>query len=670
MNELEKQTAASAVSPSGDATASDTTTAQAAVNTDKTEEKCETECAIESSPSLDIAEAADHLESERDKTHGFHAMSKEELIEALKDIVDNGKVESHKEVAAIKQAFYNIEKKQHEEELKAFVEAGNPEENFVSAPNPDEETMRTLLADFKEKRNAFLEEKEAEKKENLDKKLKIIDELLSISEDIDNINLHFQKFQQLQQDFKGIGDVPASDDADIWKKYQQAVERFYDHLKVNKELRDLHFKKNLELKTLLIEKAAELTELEDPIEAFRSLQTLHAQWREIGPVDREIREEIWGKFKDYTTTINKRHQDFFESRKASEQANEDAKTALCEKAEAIDLTALKNFTDWDNATKQVLELQQEWKSLGFASRKMNNLLFTRFRKTCDDFFTSKAEFFKKTKEESRENLAKKEALCEKAEKLLERHEEKEAFDEIQALQKEWRTIGVVRRRQGDEVWKRFCAAVDAFYDARRKLFSGKREEENANLESKKAVISRLKEISEDAERKEVIAEIRELQDQWQQIGHVPYRQKDAINSEYRAELDRLFNAFDLKENRQRMRRFEGELKKMEGDDNKISRERDRLVRAIEAREAEMKTIENNLGFFNVKSSAGNTMLRDFERKIAKLKEEIAQIKEKIKLIDRKGKEEPAATQPETPAQEEPKAATEETPAEPAEKEAE
>ena len=599
--------------------------------------KCETnECEIDSSPSLDLAEAADRIEEKQEKMHNYHSMTKEQLVEALKEILATGSMESHKEVAAIKQAYYILVNKEKQEELEAYVEAGNAPETFTATPDSSEETMKELLAEFKEKRNAFLEEQEAAKRHNLEEKRKVVEQLLAISEDIDNVNLHFQKFQQLQQDFKAIGEVPAGDDADIWKQYQQAVEKFYDHLKLNKELRDLDFKKNLEQKTILVEKAEEVSKMEDPVDAFRALQALHVQWREIGPVARELREELWGKFKEFTTIINKRHQEFFEGRKASEQANEDAKTQLCEKAEAIDLASLKNFSDWDNATKEIIALQQEWKGLGFASRKVNNALFARFRKTCDDFFTAKAEFFKKTKEESQENLARKEALCEKAEALIDRYQEKEAFDEIQALQKEWRTIGVVRRRQGDEVWKRFCAAVDAFYDARRKLFSGRREEENANLEIKKDIIEQLKGISEESERSEVIGEIRELQDKWQQTGHVPFKSKDAINAEYRAQLDRLYKAFDMKETRQRMRRFEGELKKMEGDDSKIGRERERLLRAIENRQAELKTIENNLGFFNVKSSAGNSMMKDFERKIEKIKEDIAQIREKIKIIDRQG----------------------------------
>ena len=608
-------------------------------------EKCDNEsvseeCAEETSPSLDLAETADRITEERkeekkgdDNAVNYHHMSKTELRDSLKEIIDSGNLERHKEVATIKQAFYSLHNKELATQLNEFVEAGNAPENFVSTPDETETEMKSLLNEFREKRNVYLEEKEEQKKKNLEEKKRIIKELNDIADDIDNVNLHYSKFQQLQQDFKNAGEVPASDESEIWKNFQAVVELFYDRLKMNKELRDLNFKKNLELKTLLVEKAKQLADMTDPVEAFKILQGLHSQWREIGPVARELREEIWNNFKDATTVINKRHQDYFQERKANEQVNEEAKTVLCEKAEQIKIDELKNFNDWDNATKEIINLQQEWKSLGFASRKANNQLFARFRKVCDDFFTAKAEFFKKTKEESRENLAKKEALCVKAEALLDRIEDRKAFEELQQIQKEWKTIGVVRKKQGDEIWKRFCAAVDAFYDGRKKLFSGKREEENANLEIKKNIIEELRNIPDTAEKSEVESTIRELRDKWQETGFVPIKQKDTIYKEYRAELDRLYNAFNIRENRQRINRYANEVKKFEGDESKIGKERDKLLRAIESRQLELKTIENNLGFFNFKTTAGNSMMKDYEKKIQKLKDEIDQIKEKIKLLD-------------------------------------
>lgn len=609
----------------------------------KDEETTQGACAIEGSPSLDLAEAADQLTNDEEKAEekierNIHSMNKEELISLLREIVEKNETENHKEVASIKQAYYALTNKKRLEELESFVAAGNDPSAFSSSPDEDEEEMKELLAKFKEMRSQFLAAKEEERQKNLEEKKRIIEALSNISEDIDTINMQFPRFQQLQQEFKAVGEVPPGSENEIWKSYQVAVEQFYDRLKLNKELRDLDFKKNLEIKNQLIERAEALAEMPDPIEAFRILQTLHDQWRETGPVAREIREEIWNKFKDASTVINKRHQDFFQERKAAEQINETAKTELCEKAEAIDPESLKNFSEWDNATKEILGLQSEWKELGFASKKVNNALFARFRSACDKFFTAKAEYFKKTKEESKENLAKKEALCEKAEALAADYERKGALDEMQTLQKEWKEIGMVRRKQGDEVWKRFCTALDTFYAARKKLFSGKKEEESVNLKAKQDIIDRLKEISEEEDRNDVIDTIRELQNEWQSTGFVPFKEKDRINKEYRAELDRLFGAFDIRESRQRVRRYENDIKKFAAEEGKLSKEKDKLLRALDSRIAELKTVENNLGFFNVKSSAGNSMVKEMERKLQKLKDEIKEIKEKIKLLDNQEKE--------------------------------
>ena len=614
------------------------------VQTEPKDDSCDDACAIETSPSLDIADFADKEtgkdEAEEKETEkSYHHMTKDELISSLKKIITDNELERHKDVTSIKQSYYLILNKEREKEQEEFVAAGNDISAFSFTPDASEEEFKNLLADFKEKRNAFLEEREETRKKNLEEKYKIIDQIKNISEDIDTINQQFPTFQQLQNDFKAAGEVPQGSETELWKNYQQAVEQFYDRLKVNKELRDLDFKKNFEIKTQLIEKAESLAEIPDVLEAFRTLQALHEQWREVGPVARDVREEMWNRFKEASTVVNKRHQDFFQSKKENEQANETAKTELCEKVEAIDFGNFKSFSEWDEATKAILELQTAWKELGFASRKVNNALFARFRTACDNFFTAKGEFFKKTKEESRDNLAKKEALCEKAEALAADFDRKGALDQMQALQKEWKEVGVVRRKQGDEVWKRFCAALDEFYGNRKKLFSGKKAEENANLKAKKEIIGKLKEISEEEDRNDVIDTIRELQAEWQNVGHVPFKDKDEINQAYRAELNRLFGAFDIKETRQRVRRYENDLKKFAGDESKMGRERDKLVRALESRLAEAKTIENNLGFFNVKSNAGNSMVKEMEKKIQKLKAEADEIREKISLLDAQDKTE-------------------------------
>lgn len=592
--------------------------------------------ALASSPEKNEAVAADNAEAseqpdEASDLKNYHSLSKSEMVDALREIIASGNMEAHKEVAAIKQAYYTVLNRDAMNEIASFVEAGNSPDRFSATPDESETEMKALLAEFREKRAAYLEGKEQERKKNLEEKTRIISRLKEIVEDIDSINLHFPEFQQLQQDFKTAGEVPAGSDNELWKSYQAAVEQFYDRLKMNKELRDLDFKKNYEIKQRLVEKAKALTVSDDPIDAFKKLQDLHVQWREVGPVAKEVREEIWNEFKEASTLVNKRHQDFFQSRKAEEADNENKKTLLCEKMEAVDLSVLKTFADWDLKTKEIIEIQKEYKEIGFAPRKSNSVLFARFRKACDEFFNAKAEYFRKTKDEFKENLAKKEALCEKAEALLEKAEEKSAFDQLQALQKEWKTVGVVRRKQGDEVWKRFCAAVDAFHAARKKHFGAQRSVEMDNLKAKQAVVAQLKAIPADAERKEVIGKIRELQNKWQEIGFVPFKHKDAINNEYREELNRLFGAFDMRESRQRMKRYEGEVKKMDGDEKQLGRERERLVRAIEVRQAEIKTIENNLGFF--KFSTGNSMAKEFERKIEKIKEDIEQIREKIALLD-------------------------------------
>lgn len=595
-------------------------------------------CSVEGSPAEDLATVADDVteaeeEAEVTEVKSYHSMNEEELISALKDIIEKNELDKNKEVAAIKQSFYVLQNQKREKEQEAFVAAGNDIAAFSYTPDEKEEEMKTLLGEFKEKRAEWLEEREAIRKKNLEDKNRIIEEIKNISEDIDTINQQFTKFQRLQTEFKAAGEVPQGSETELWKNYQVAVEQFYDRLKMNKELRDLDFKKNYEIKSALIEKAESLAELNDPLEAFRTLQGLHDQWRETGPVARDVREEMWNRFKEASTAVNKRHQEFFTTKKETEKANEVAKTELCEKVEAINLDNLKTFADWDKATKEILDLQGAWKELGFASRKVNNALFARFRKACDNFFAGKAEYFKKTKEESRENLAKKEALCEKAEALAEDYNRKGALEEIQQLQKDWREIGMVRRKQGDEIWKRFCAALDKFYGARKKQFSGKREEETANLKTKREIIEKLKGISEEENREDVIDTIRELQQEWQETGHVPFKDKDAVNEEYRNELDRLYGAFDIKESRQRVRKFENDIKKFAGEEGKLSRERDKLTRALEARISESKTIENNLGFFNIKSNAGSSMLKDMEKKLQKLKEEIEEIKEKINLLD-------------------------------------
>ncbi len=602
-------------------------------------------CVETSSPALDIAEVADTVEEteaveenesvEGRDPHRFHNMSKEELRDELKAILDRNDMEAHRDVTAIKQAFFNLRSKESIEELNRHIEEGNSPETFVATPSDIEAEMKELYAAFKERRAAFLEAEEAARRDNLAKKEAILAQMREIAGDIDTVNVKFQEFKQLQQDFKAIKEVPPTAETEIWKAFQTVGEQFYDHLKMNKELRDLDFKKNLEAKRLLIESAVKLAEEEDVLAAFRTLQGLHEEWRNIGPVAKELRDSIWDEFKAASAVVNRRHQDYFEKRKAEEQANEEAKTLLCVEAEAIDISTLKNFSDWNKATEQIIALQKKWREHGFASRKANAALYARFRKVCDDFFAAKTAYFQKTKDEFAANLEKKTTLCERAEALKESDDIQAAMAEVVKLQNEWKTIGSVPRKQSDALWERFTTACNYFFDKRKEQSKERRKEENANMEAKKAIIKALSELPKDGDRREVIGRVKELQEEWSKIGFVPFKMKDKLYAEYREQCDALYGAYKASESRQRMANFSNRVNELKGDNQKMGRERDRLVRALEGRRNDLQTIENNMGFFNVKSSAGSSLVKDMENRIVRLKEEIKEIEQKISLLDSK-----------------------------------
>lgn len=619
MNELDK------MAPEGDAMT------PSAATCDAVNEKV---CAETESPAENLAAAADAEMSESEpQTRRFHEMTKEELLAQLKAILDENNMEAHKEVAALKQAFYNIRNKETLDELNAFVEAGNDPAVFSANPDEVENEFKTLFAQFKERRADYIAADEAMRKENLEKKQEIISKLNEIASDIDNVNVKFPEFQQLQQDFKAIKEIPAGAENDIWKQFQTVTEQFYDHLKMNKELRDLDFKKNLEAKKALIEEAKSLENMNDPVAAFRRLQTLHDEWRELGPVAKEIRETIWDEFREASTVVNRRHQEYFEQRKASEQANEEAKTAICEEIEAIDFSKFTKFSEWNDATNKVIELQKKWKEYGFASRKSNNALYARFREACDKFFNAKAEYFQHTKDEFAANLEKKTALCERAEALKDSEDLKKATDEIVNLQAEWKNIGTVPRKQSDAIWQRFQTACNYFFDERKKQNSARRKDENANLEAKRKVIEDLKALPLDGDRRETLGKVKELQAKWQEIGFVPFKMKDKVYAEYREICDALYGAYANRENRARMSKFNSRVSEMKDDSQKMNREREKLVHAYETRKSELQTIENNMGFFNVKSNAGSSIVKEMERKIKRLKDDMAQIEEKIAILD-------------------------------------
>ncbi len=564
----------------------------------------------------------------------YTSLDKPGLVSELEKLL-TFPVESVKDrVAQIKAAFFALRKEEISAEKAAFLEKGNEESAFAPIEDEVEQKIKELLGEFKEKRAEFNAEQDAARQENLEKKLKIIEEINTISQDTDNINRQFSHVQQLQQEFKAIGEVPSTSTTEVWKSYQQAIENFYDLLKINKELRDYDFKKNLEIKQQLCEEAEALDEENDVISAFKKLQVLHDKWRETGPVAKDIREQLWARFKAASSVINKKHQSFFEERKASEKENADAKTALCEAIEKIDIETLKTYASWDEATKQIIGLQEEWKKLGFASRKVNTALFTRFRKSCDEFFTAKATFFKQMKEELAENLAKKTALCEKAEALKDSTDWKATTDALIALQKEWKTIGPVVKKHSDAVWKRFIGACDYFFEQKKKQTSSQRSVEHDNLKAKKEVIAQINAIvNAEEEAEDAPQQIRDLMSKWQSIGHVPYKEKDKIYAQYKEAIDKAFEKFDMKAVRARLSNFENSISQSGSD--KVYHERERLVRAYEQKCNELKTYENNMGFFTARSKSGNTIVKELEKKISNLKEDIELLEQKIKIIDEK-----------------------------------
>lgn len=589
---------------------------------------------VETATDETVNQTLETPEVSEESSTNFAKMDKSQLLEALQQLALRPVQEVKDEVARVRAAFLAIRKEEQAKEKQQFLEKGNEEAAFAPMTDEVEEQFKSVYAEIKEKKAAYNAQQEALKQENLQKKLEIISKITEIAADADNVNRQYNTVKQLQQDFKVIGEVPSENDTEVWKAYQVAVERFYDLLKMNKELRDYDFKKNLEQKQALCAEAEALDEESDIVEAFKKLQALHNTWREIGPVSKEIREELWTRFKNASAVINKKYQAFFEERKLNEKKNADGKEALCVRIEAIGTDDLKTYAAWDEATKAIIALQEEWKTFGFASRKVNADLFARFRKSCDDFFEKKAAFFKKMKEELAANLAKKIELCEKAEALKDSTDWKATTDALVALQKEWKTVGPVVKKHSDAVWKRFIAACDAFFEEKKKQNVNIHSVEHENLKQKKEIIAQIKAIFEDENKDDAPAKVRQLMKQWQEVGHVPYKEKDKIYAEYKALIDKAFEELDMKANKARMANFANSIKQM-GDSNKVYHERERLVRAYEMKSQELKTYENNFGFFNAQSKSGNSLLKEMERKIAKIKDEISILEQKIKMIDEK-----------------------------------
>ena len=569
-------------------------------------------------------------EADTDENKKFTSLAtKQEVIDRLKAIAEGEEPISRLEVEALKSNFYRIHKQETEEAYKSFIENGGNPEEYLPAANVDEPLFKEQMAVIKEKRTAQFQEQERQKEENYQKKLDIIEKVKAILANPDEVNKSYNDFKALQQEWNEIKNVPAEKATDLWKTYQVYVEQFYDTLKLNNEFRAYDFKKNLELKTVLCESAEKLAEETDVISAFRKLQQLHQEFREIGPVATELREEIWTRFKDASTVVNKRHQDHFEKRKEEEQNNLDQKTALCEAVEAIDLDSITSFNDWNAKTEEITAMQAKWKTIGYAPQKMNVKIFERFRAACDKFFQAKTEYYKSVKEGLNNNLQLKKELCEKAEALADSTDWKATADALVELQKQWKAIGAVPKKYSDSLWERFRAACDKFFDAKKEANSTQHNEQTDNLEKKRAIVERLAAINPEEVEGDLRALLRSAQEEWNAIGHVPFKEKDVVYKALREQMDRLYGALSASAAQRRINRFKNEVNDTDG------KVRERLVRQFDILKNEIKTYENNLGFLTLSSKSGNGLVDELNRKVEKLKADLVEIKAKIAALDEK-----------------------------------
>ena len=561
--------------------------------------------------------------------------TQEEVVARVKELAEADAPAEKQELDALKQAFYKIHKANVAAARAQFIENGGESEAFLPAPNVLEDDFKAAMNVIKQKRAELQAELDRQKEENLQKKQEILERIKVLSATPEEANQAYKEFKELQNQWKELTLVPAEKANELWKTYQLYVEQYYDQLKLNNEFREYDFKKNLEIKTRLCETAEKLNEEADVISAFQQLQALHQEFKETGPVAKELREEIWARFKAASTAVNKRHQQYFEELKQKEEENLAHKTALCEKIEAVDLTAIKTATAWEAQTQQIIEMQKEWRTIGFAPQKMNVKIFERFRGACDRFFTEKAAFFKRLKEEQAQNLAKKTELCEKAEALKDSTDWKATADKLMQIQKEWKTIGAVPKKHSESLWQRFIGACDYFFEQKGNNTASQRGEEKENLQKKEQVIEKLKALLESDEEENKQDAVRELMREWNEIGFVPFKEKDKIYKAYHETVDQLFKALNMSAARRRLDNFKNNLKNdaKEGGQG-LSRERERLVRAYENKRSEIKTYENNLGFLTCSSKKGSSLLNEMNKKMEKLKDELNLIGEKIAAIDK------------------------------------
>lgn len=564
--------------------------------------------------------------------------SKEEVLARLKELASSEETPDKEEVDHLKTVFYKMHVAERDEKQRQYLEAGGDPEKYQVLPDDDEKEFKVAMGVIREKRAALFMQQEAEKQENLKRKQEIIEKIKAMATSPDEANKSFQEFKALQQEWKEIKAVPAEKANELWRNYQLYVEQFYDLLNLNREAREYDFKKNLEIKTKLCEAAEKLADESDVISAFHQLQELHQQYREAGPVAKELREEIWARFKAASTVINKKHQQHFEGLREKEEENLRRKTELCEKVETIAKEENKSASDWEKRTKEIIEIQTEWKTIGFAPQKMNVKIFERFRAACDDFFSRKAEFFKQMKERMAENAKKKKALVEKAQALADSTEWKSTSDKLIALQKEWKTIGTAPKKVGDQLWNDFLSACNRFFEARNAANAGVRNEEHANLSKKREIIEKLKAVAEE-KAEDLQEKVQQLVEEYSTIGHVPFKDKDKLYKEYHEIVDKLFSDLHISNAKRRLDNFKSNLKNVaKRGEEALDNERARLMRRYEQLKQEVQTYENNLGFLNASSKKGNSLIDEMNRKVQKLKDEAKLVREKIKAIDAENKE--------------------------------
>lgn len=613
------------------------------LNVESTENNIQENCAATESNAEVTTEDTETEELSSDNAEAAEQKkvykTKGEIIERMKEIAHSDEHPQKGEIDYLKTVFYKLHFAEREADMKAYLEGGGDPANYKVIPDEDEEVFKAEMSVIKEKRAKLFLEQEKEKQENLKKKLDIIEKIKAMLTSPEEANKSYQDFKKLQQEWKEIKLVPAEKANELWRNYQLYVEQYYDLLKLNSEAREYDFKKNLEIKTKICEAAEKLGSEEDVISAFHQLQKLHQEFRETGPVAKELREEIWARFKAASTIINKRHQQHFEELRAKEEDNLTKKTALCEKIEEIAKAEIKTAGEWEKKTKEIIAIQAEWKTIGFAPQKMNVKIFERFRAACDDFFSKKAEYFKNMKQQFAENADKKRALIEQAKALQDSTEWKSTSDKLIALQKEWKTIGMVPKKLGDKLWNEFLTACNHFFEARNNANAGTRNEERANLEKKRSIIEQLKTMAENAEGN-IQEKVRELIDEYNGIGHVPFKEKDKLYKEYHDILDKLYKELNISTARRRLDKFKNNLKNVaEKGSDALDNERAKLMRRYETIKQEVQTYENNLGFLNASSKKGNSLIDEMNRKVQKLKDDMNLVREKIKAIDAENKDE-------------------------------